>query len=177
MHFAERRERLFHASEAGDIVDFVPRPAPVLDGEPVVWAVNERCLPNYLFPRDCPRVAWHIAPHTSRADRLKHFNDPAATHAVAFEDAWRERMHTTSLYLYEFDPDHFALHDVGAGYYLARESIRPICVTRVADPLADLVARNVELHPCDNLWHYFDAIQTTTFNWSMIRMRNAGPRK
>jgi len=176
MDAAPPRERLYHVSEEGAIALFTPRPAPVLEGEAVVWAVNERCLPNYLFPRDCPRIAWHVAPHTTAADRQRHFTDPAATHAVAFEEAWLERMRTTPLYLYEFAPDPFALHDVGAGYFLARQPVRPISLRRIDDPVAELFARKVELHPCETLWQHHDAIQGSTFYWSIIRMRNAGVR-
>ena len=53
-------ERLFHVSDQPDIIRFAPRPArpghPNDPGRPVVWAVGERLLHNYLLPRDCPHV-------------------------------------------------------------------------------------------------------------------------
>ena len=53
--------RLFHVSEESRIKVFNPRPVPSPDagvaGE-AVWAVDEVHLPNYLLPRDCPRVTF-----------------------------------------------------------------------------------------------------------------------
>ena len=53
-------ERLYHVSDQPGIPLFEPRPVraghPRGDLPPVVWAVGERLLHNYLLPRDCPRV-------------------------------------------------------------------------------------------------------------------------
>ncbi len=50
--------RLFHVSEEKDIRFFDPRPVTRRDldqSKRYVWALNERYLPNFLTPRDCPR--------------------------------------------------------------------------------------------------------------------------
>ncbi|MCL2753890.1 MAG: hypothetical protein FWE44_07065, partial [Defluviitaleaceae bacterium] len=53
--------RLFHVSEEADIAKFSPRKPSRDVGKDVglVWSINEKCLPNFLTPRDCPRVTYH----------------------------------------------------------------------------------------------------------------------
>ena len=54
--------RLFHVSEQPDIQVFQPRipTRKELDQTTgLVWAMDEAHLPNYLTPRECPRVAYH----------------------------------------------------------------------------------------------------------------------
>ncbi|EQB87651.1 hypothetical protein M918_08130 [Clostridium sp. BL8] len=50
--------RLFHVSEESNIKIFQPR-IPYRDDldkrKGLVWAINERCLPNFLTPRDCSK--------------------------------------------------------------------------------------------------------------------------
>ena len=54
--------RLFHVSEDPAIEDFHPRPSSVApEVGPIVWAVAESHLPNYLLPRDCPRVTFGVS--------------------------------------------------------------------------------------------------------------------
>ena len=53
--------RLFHVSEQANIGEFVPRCPARGDLDPavaLVWAIDEARLPNYLTPRDCPRVTY-----------------------------------------------------------------------------------------------------------------------
>lgn len=51
--------RLFHVSEDSGIEVFEPRPAALFPNlGPVVWAVAESHLVNYLLPRECPRVTF-----------------------------------------------------------------------------------------------------------------------
>jgi len=68
--------QLFHVSEEANISIFKPRiPArDDLDKEVgLVWALNERTLPNFLTPRDCPRVTYHAVESTSPEDMIKFF--------------------------------------------------------------------------------------------------------
>ena len=51
--------RLFHVSEESDIAEFVPRIPYRNDmdkSKGLVWSLTEPSLPNWLTPRDCPRV-------------------------------------------------------------------------------------------------------------------------
>ena len=55
--------RLFHVSEESDISIFNPRTPIRVDLDknvPLVWAIEEKCLPNFLTPRDCPRIGYYI---------------------------------------------------------------------------------------------------------------------
>ena len=55
--------RLFHVSEENNIKIFHPRQPSRNDlnkSVGLIWAINEICLPNYLTPRDCPRVTYHV---------------------------------------------------------------------------------------------------------------------
>lgn len=55
--------RLFHVSEEENIKILEPRlpNRNALDKTfGLVWAIDEERLPNFLTPRDCPRVAYHI---------------------------------------------------------------------------------------------------------------------
>jgi hypothetical protein len=66
---------VYHVSDQIGITLFEPRPAPersVVIGD-VVWAVDEKHLPNYLLPRDCPRVCLCRNESTSDDDVKKVF--------------------------------------------------------------------------------------------------------
>ena len=169
--------RLFHVSEESDINSFIPR-APLRDdmdkSVPLVWAITERCLPNFLTPRDCPRVTYHAKADSTDADIARFFSS-RARHVVAMERDWFNRMRDTSLYLYEFDPAHFYLQDDCAGYYVSERTEIPIAVTKIDDLFQALIDRNIEIRIIDNLWQLGRAVQQSTLNWSLCRMRNAKP--
>lgn len=68
--------RLFHVSEEENIQLFEPRLPKRNDLDKsvgLVWAIDEARLPNFLTPRDCPRVAYHAGKNTSEADKKKFF--------------------------------------------------------------------------------------------------------
>jgi hypothetical protein len=83
--------RLFHVSEEANITEFVPRLHTKYSKNDMekglVWALNERCLPNFLTPRDCPRVTYHINDTTTDNDILKFFSS-SSRHCVAIENSW-----------------------------------------------------------------------------------------
>jgi uncharacterized protein DUF6886 len=50
---------LHHVSEERNIAVFDPRSSALApDAGPIVWAIDGPKLPNYLLPRDCPRVSF-----------------------------------------------------------------------------------------------------------------------
>lgn len=156
--------RLFHVSEESHIATFVPRPPPNPEAGVTgnaVWAIDEAHLPNYMLPRDCPRVT---------------FAEQSGARVIAVEEAWLERIHACQLYLYEFDPAGFELLDAGAGYYIARAEQKPIAVTQMADLVAELAKRNVDFRILPSLWELRDAVAASSLEFSIIRMRNAQPR-
>lgn len=171
--------RLFHVSEESDIKIFEPRIPTRNDmdkKEGLVWAVDELRLPNFLTPRNCPRVTYHISKDTKEDDIKKYFTSITATHTVVIENKWFEIMNETHLYLYEFDTNEFELQDNTAGYYVSKTTQRPIAVYRMNNLFHELFVRNVEIRIVDNLWKIGEEIQRTTLNWSLCRMSFAQPR-
>lgn len=167
--------RLFHVSEEKGIEVFEPRLPVRKDLDPgvgLVWALDEKHLPNFLTPRDCPRVTYNAIETTSEED-LKWFSSKSQQHCVVIEKGWFKKMGETTLYIYEFDPAGFELQDAAAGYYVARTAQRPVAVHVVADLFAALFERNVELRVVDYLWDICREIQNSTLEWSMCRMKNA----
>lgn len=87
--------RLFHVSEESDIVKFIPRYSPHTD-KPVVWAISENKITNYLLPRNCPRIAFCAGKNTSPADRQYFLS--SSQQVIAIEALWYEQVTNTKLY-------------------------------------------------------------------------------
>ena len=114
--------RLFHISEESNIGVFEPRTPTREDLDesvPLVWAVDEHRLPNFLVPRNCPRVTYHVGANTLQEDIDNYFSSPGIRHVVIIESKWFETMKNTTLFLYEFKLDDFKLQDAIAGYYVS----------------------------------------------------------
>lgn len=172
--------RLFHASEDPNIQLFEPRPAPSpgsgLEGE-AVWAVSESHLPNYLLPRDCPRVTFAAAAKTTEEDRRRFLTGDPHSRVIALEEGWLPRIRSCELYLYEFSPTTFECLDPGAGYYVSRVPVKPISRTLISDLLSELENRSAVVRFLPNLWELRDAVASSTLEFSIIRFRNAAERK
>lgn len=172
--------RLFHVSEEDSIEFFEPRLPTRSDLDQrtgLVWAINDKCLPNFLTPRNCPRVTYHIGKNTSEDDVKRYFSSPNSTHAVVIENKWFETMKNTKLYLYEFDSNQFELLDEIAGYYISKTFQKPVEKLEISDLFNELFNRNVEVRIVNDLWGICEEIQKTTLNWSMCRMDFAQPQK
>lgn len=136
--------RLFHVSETPGIAEFVP--------DPLVWAIDEAHLVNYLVPRNCPRVTFL----TPRGERI-----------VAVEEAWRERIRETTLFIYEMPAETFTSHDAGAGYYTSGETVVPkSCASRRA---------HEDLLYLPELWTLRNSVTESALEFSVIRFRYASP--
>lgn len=171
--------RLFHVSEEPDIKVFVPR-CPIREdldkSVGLVWAIDEMRLPNFLTPRDCPRVAYHVGAQTTQSDKRRFFSSPSMTHAVIVESRWLNIIKNTVLYLYEFETKDFVLQDDVAGYYVAKTTQYPKRKIKISDLFSELADRKVEIRIVDNLWDIADEVKASTLNWSLCRMANASPR-
>lgn len=169
--------RLYHVSDRPDIPLFEPRPVraehPHGDLPPVVWAVEERLLHNYLLPRDCPRVTFYAAADSDPPDVARLLGTTTARHVVAIEWAWLDTVRATVLWLYEFSPSSFELVDPVAATYVSRQPVRPLAVRRVDDLLGELARRDVELRLTPSLWPLRDAVLASSLAFSFIRMGNA----
>ncbi|HWB52668.1 MAG TPA: hypothetical protein VG722_00680 [Tepidisphaeraceae bacterium] len=164
---------LYHISEEGGIERFEPRPATGHD-YPVVWAISEDRLRNYLLPRDCPRVTFFGGAKTSAEDVARFLGSSSAV--VAIEAGWLDRIRQTKLYCYHLPRETFHLVDRCAGYFHSKETVVPEGVEVIEDLLAAIVSRGVELRVMPSLWELHDAVVASTLSYSMIRMRNATRR-
>lgn len=168
---------LYHVSDNPEIVVFEPRPVMNpnlgLAGD-AVFAITERLLPNYLLPRDCPRVAFYAGPESKRAevDRLLE----ASRHVVAIESGWLERVMNGRIHLYTLPADTFTIWDEGAGYHISRQAVAPLAMRTVDNMLLELAEHDVEIRILPSLWPLWDAVVNSSLQFSMIRMRNAQPR-
>jgi hypothetical protein len=164
---------LFHVSEDGRIDCFEPRLSELV-AQPVVWAIDDAHLRNYLMPRECPRVTYYAGPRTSAADAERFLGSSAAV--VAIEADWLDRLRSCRLFCYHLPPESFACLDKCAGYFVSRVPVVPVHVEVIDDALAALTNRGVDLRIVPNLWPLRDAVVGSTLQFSVIRMRNAQAR-
>lgn len=171
--------KLFHVSEESGLREFNPRPSPTpspgLD-EPIVWAVDEPHLPNYLLPRECPRVCYAPAPDTTPNDIQRFFPVRGPRRIIAAEEAWHDRIKSGRLFLYELPPQAFRLHDITAGYWVSSVRVAATQQLEINDLPAEIARRGADLIFLPSLWPLFDAVTRSSVAFSAIRMRNAQPR-
>jgi hypothetical protein len=169
--------RLFHVSEDFAIALFEPRPSPSTNIAlgTCVWAIAESHLPNYLLPRDCPRICFRRGPQTTQADAEQFLG--GAAHVVAFEAAWLADVRAARLALYEMPPACFFEADAEAGYWISRDAVEPVGMTVVDDALEALVRAGTEVRVLQDFWPLRDAVIASSLRFSIIRTRNARPRK
>lgn len=163
---------LYHVSEDENIKAFRPRSSPIApQAGPIVWAIDAAKLPNYLLPRDCPRVTFGVAETTSR-----HDCDRFGVHegrVVVIEAGWLSRVCACTLFLYELRPQSFRLFDECAGYWVSSEGMEPIRLTTLTDLPTAITERGAELRVVRRLWPLHDTVTQSTLAFSMIRMRKA----
>jgi hypothetical protein len=144
--------RLFHVSEESNIEKFVPRIPYRNDmdkSKGLVWSLTEPALPNWLTPRNCPRVGFRADENTTQEDIEKFFSS-SSRHCVAIEHGWHKKMLDTTLYVYEFDPSNFYF-DERAGFYVSDKTEIPIGVTVYENLYEELFSRNIEVRILNNL--------------------------
>jgi hypothetical protein len=166
--------QLFHVSDEGPFAVMDPRPSPAgspHEGREWVWAVDEERLPNYLLPRQCPRVCWSTA-------RVKHdlLRSPAAR-VIAVEHRWAPDLLRAGLKVHLIDSTGFTLLDATAGYWVSEQTAQVMDVRRVENCFTALAERRVELRFTSSLWPYVDAVMAADAEFSAIRMRNAAGRE
>jgi hypothetical protein len=170
--------RLFHVSEDMAIARFEPRPVPSPDSGVeglAVWAIAESHLPNYLLPRDCPRICFRAGQNTSRRDRDRFLG--TADRIVAFEAAWLDRVRKARLALYEMPRGAFEEALPDAGYWISRRTVEPSGMGIVDDALSAIVESGTEVRILQDFWALSDAVAASTLQFSIIRKRGAQPRR
>jgi hypothetical protein len=172
--------RLFHFSEEPGITRFEPRkvtvPTPRAPGrewldDPLVWAIDERHAPMYLFPRDCPRVLlWPLA--SSSAEDIRWLWGERTCRMVAhIEWGWLERLRRTRLYRYEMPCD--AFERIGdAGMWVSEAPAMPLRIDVIDDLIEALRACDVELRIMERLAP-LRALWSSSLHVSGVRLRNA----
>lgn len=171
---------LFHFSDNGDIEVFKPRPVAVasrrppgrewLNG-PLVWAIDDRRQPMYLFPRECPRILLWPTQLTSAADLGIWWGERTCRMRAFIEESWLERFSRASIFRYELPSAPFdSLND--AGMWVSRTAVTPINVTRIDDLPAAHTACDVEVCVMASLTT-LRGVWSTSLHASGIRLRNA----
>ena len=171
--------KLFHVSEEPHIKVFDPRPPPSPEAGVTgnaVWTIDEAHLPNYLLPRDCPRVTFAKSKQTSQDDHDRFLLGASASRVVAVESGWLPKIEACQLYLYEFSSEEFEVVDAAAGYYISRNSVTATKVTKIENLIHELLKRNIEVRILPNLWNLRNAIAASTLEFSIIRFRNSLPQ-
>lgn len=165
---------LWHASDDPDIELFRPHRAPTAQfDDEVVWAVDDAHLPAHWFPRDCPRATFWIGANTSASD-VAWMN--GATRVQAIEWAWWERVRSARIFLYRMPVETFTVHALEAGYYVSRETIRPVDCIVIDDVIRKHAEAGIELRVVNALWPLWDRVIASTLEFSGIRLRNADER-
>ena len=165
--------KLFHLSDDPAIERFEPRPSAYTT-EPVVWAISDRKIANYLLPRDCPRVCFRAGPESLGADVERFLG--ADTVVIAVEEEWLARLQNGKLHRYVMPNDGFVLQDEGAGYWVSYGAIEPAGVELLDNLPGAIAAEGVTLKVLPSLWDLHDAVKQSSLVFSMIRMRNAVAR-
>ncbi|BCJ47739.1 hypothetical protein GCM10010168_20980 [Actinoplanes ianthinogenes] len=162
--------QLFHVSEEGPFAVMHPRPSPAgtpHEGREWVWAVDGARLPNYLLPRQCPRVCWSSV--CVKHDLLR----APAERVIAVEHRWAPELLSAGLTVHRLDPTGFTLLDATAGYWVSEQAAQVIETHRVENCFAALAEHGVEVRLTSSLWPYVDAVVRAEAEFSAIRMRNA----
>lgn len=166
--------RLYHVSEQPGIAEFVPRPSPqqypLIQGN-TVFAITGALLPNYLLPRNCPRVCYYKTARTTVTDEKIFLGN--AQHVVAVEEGWLQQISNTTLFVYEFNIDDFVLLDECAGYYIAYTAQKPIGTISINNLISEIEKRGVAFKAMPGLHQLANAVSNSSLNFSLIRMRNA----
>jgi hypothetical protein len=168
--------KLWHVSETQGIARFEPRaPSSETAGVavPVVWAIADERLVNYLLPRDCPRVCVRAGLGTTASDRLRYLGTAKATAVIFIEEDWHERAIQAALGLYELPGSTFRCVDENAGYYLSEAAVVPKSETLVRAPLDLMAQRGAELRVVPRLRPVAAEVVASTLAFSVIRLRNA----
>jgi hypothetical protein len=162
---------LWHFSEDPAIEVFRPHHHELhaLD-EALVWAVDERFMWLYWFPRDCPRACFSANELTTEEDVERWLDGDRTRRVAAIECGWLERMRTVELYAYRLRAEPFEPWDK---FFISRETVTPLERVELGDLLARHAGAGVELRIAPTLYPLWDKVIGTTLDFSGIRLRNA----
>jgi hypothetical protein len=172
--------QVLHFSEDPTITHFVPHVAATSAlPDPYVWAVDAAQAPSYWFPRECPRAMAWTGSATTEGDRNRIIGAGCGQRVHAIEYGWLEALRTVRLYAYRLPVEPFT--PVGEPRAHAMRATEPVEPLGPPEPVGDLLKLHeeagIQLRVLDNLWAFWDAVITSTVDFSGIRLRNARPRQ
>lgn len=169
--------RLFHFSEDPSIRRFEPHvPATNPQQAPAVWAIDEQHSPLYWFPRDCPRVtAWPRDEVERVAFEAAFCTTAPRVHAI--ESVWLERMRAAVVYRYLLPIDSFVPWQEASGQWISPTAVEPVGVAPAGDLLTLHAEAWIDLRVVPDLWPLHDLAVSERWDFSIVRMRNARPRR
>lgn len=164
---------LHHFSEDGSITRFAPHtPRTNPTHPPAVWAIDSVHAPLYWFPRDCPRVtAWPRDDVERVAFRRAFATTAHRVHAI--EAAWFERMQSTKLFCYDFDPGDFEPWEDASGQWISTTVVTPIRTRPVGDLVGAHIAAGIELRVVPSLSPVVELARDERWDFSIVRLMNA----
>jgi hypothetical protein len=171
--------QVLHFSEDPTITRFVPHVAATSAlRDPYVWAVDAVQAPAYWFPRQCPRAMAWAGPTTTDEDRHRIIGVGCGRRVHAIEYGWLEALRTVQLFAYRLPAEPFTPFGEPVAYAMA--ATEPVEPLGPPEPVGDLLKLHeeagIQLRLLDNLWAFWNAVITSTVDFSGIRLRNARPR-
>ena len=87
--------------------------------------------------------------------------------------SWLDRMRTTELYRYDFDPAPFNTRSKASGQWTSYRAVEPLAVVAIGN-LIDLHAEaQIELRLVPNLWPLVELVNDDRWAFSIVRIGNA----
>ena len=166
---------VLHFSEDPTIRIFRPHLAPTsVQTTPYVWAVGPDRAPDYWFPRQCPRAMAWVGPDTTPADQRRIIGDGCGTRVHAIEYGWLDALRTVELYAYRLPAEPFEPAEAAV---VATTDVTPLGPPERVGDLFELHAEaGIQLRLLPRLHEFWDAVTTSSLEFSGIRLRNALPR-
>jgi hypothetical protein len=164
---------LWHVSEDDSIGRFEPRADPAHDlPEPLVWAIDERHVPAYWFPRDCPRGTFWAVGTTTDADVERWLTGDRSRRVHAIQGDWLAAFRAARLFAYLLPDATFEPYLDAAGYHVSWEAVEPVEVRELGDLLALHAEAGIELRIVPDLNALWQRVIASTLEFSGIRLRN-----
>lgn len=156
---------LWHVSDDPAIARFEPR-----DG--LVWAIEERHLSKYWFPRDCPRGTWWAGARTTDADVDRFLSGERGREVHAIQADWLDRFRTARVWAYRLPPDSFRPRDDPSFYFTSPHAVEPLERRELDDLLALHAEAGIELRVVPDLAAVWAQVIASTVEFSGNRLSN-----
>ena len=164
---------LWHVSEDDSIRRFELRADPAHDSpEPLVWAIDDKHVPAYWFPRNLPRATFWAVASTSGADVERFLTGDRALRVHAIEASWLETLRAARVFGYRLPDGPFEPYPRAAGYWVSREPVEPLECVELGDLLARHAQAGIELRLVPRLAPLWERVIASSLEFSGIRLRN-----